>query len=71
MSRTNVVLDDNKVNRAMHLSGAKTIRETIDIALDEYISAHKGKSIFDLAGKVEFFDGYDYKSMRDGGHVPD
>lgn len=37
MSRTNIVLDDKLIAQAMHLTGAKTKREVVDIALRELV----------------------------------
>jgi Arc/MetJ family transcription regulator len=36
--RTNIVLDPTLIARAMKKAGATTMRETIDIALREYVS---------------------------------
>ena len=33
MARTNIELDDQLVEKAMHLTGARTKREVVDIAL--------------------------------------
>ena len=38
MGRTNIVLDERLVGQAMRLSGAKTRREVVDIALRELIA---------------------------------
>lgn len=35
------------------LSGAKTKKETVEIALDEFIRRRKAKKLIDLKGKVE------------------
>ena len=37
MSRTNVVLDDNLVQEAMRLSGVKTKKEVVSLALQEFV----------------------------------
>jgi len=37
MGRTNIVLDDRLIQQAMKISGARTKRETVDIALRELI----------------------------------
>lgn len=38
MGRTNIVLDDRLVRRAMQLSGARTKREAVDRALREMVA---------------------------------
>ena len=39
--RTNIVIDDRLMEEAMHLSGAKTKREAVQKALEEFISNRK------------------------------
>lgn len=62
--RTNIVLDDELVKEATMLTGVTTKRELIDIALRELIRCKRKKNMFDLAGKIEFADDFDYKSSR-------
>ena len=62
--RTNIVLDDELVKEATMLTGVSTKRELIDIALRELIRSKRKKNLFDLAGKIEFADDFDYKSSR-------
>ena len=38
MGRTNIVLDERLVRRAMQLSGAKTKRQAVDLALRELVA---------------------------------
>ena len=63
--RTNVVLDDELVNEAIRLSGVKTKKEVISVALQEFVATRKRKNLLDLAGKINFLDEYDYKAMRE------
>ena len=62
--RTNVVLDDDLVNEAMRLSGIKTKKDIISIALQEFVASRKRKNILELEGRVKFMDDYDYKELR-------
>ena len=64
--RTNIVLDDKLVEEAMILSGAKTKKEVIAIALWEFITTRKRLNLLDLDGKIEFEKAYDYKALREG-----
>ena len=64
--RTTVMLDGELVDRAITIANAKTAREIIDTALKEFITNHQKKDIFELAGAVNFSDGYDYKALRNG-----
>lgn len=62
--RTNIVLDDALVNEALALTGLHTKREVVHLALKELVHAKKKKNLFDLAGKIQFRDDYDYKVNR-------
>lgn len=64
--RTNIVLDDELVKEAFRLSQAKTKKELIHMALEEFVRNRKKKDLLVLKGKIQFFDGYDYKQMREG-----
>ena len=65
MMRTNIVLDDNLVKEAIKLSGAKTKKELIHLALKEFVENKRRLNLLDLEGKIEFAEGYDYKQMRE------
>lgn len=63
--RTNVVIDDELINEAIKLSGAKTKKDVISFALREFVAARKRTNLLDLEGKIEFQDDYDYKALRE------
>jgi Arc/MetJ family transcription regulator len=52
--RTNIVIDDDLIAEARRLSGAKTKREAVDLALRELIARHKRLGILELRGKVDW-----------------
>lgn len=64
--RTNVVLDDALVKKAFRTSGLKTKREVIHLALKEFVESRQRRNLLDLAGKIEFVEGYDHKKLREG-----
>lgn len=64
--RTNVVLDDSLVQEAILLSGVKTKKDVIDLALQEFVMSRKRLSLLELAGKIAFRDDYDHKACREG-----
>ena len=63
--RTNIVLDDNLVKEAIKLSGIKTKKELIHLALKEFVENKRRLNLLDLEGKIEFAEGYDYKKLRE------
>ena len=64
--RTNVVLDDTLVEEAQALSGIKTKKDVISMALQEFVMTRKRLNLLDLAGRISFRDDYDYKACREG-----
>ncbi len=64
--RTNIVLDDALVEEAMILSGAKTKKELVSKALQEFITTRKRLNLLDLDGKIDFSENYNHKRLREG-----
>jgi Arc/MetJ family transcription regulator len=62
--RTNIVLDDDLVNEAVRLTGIRTKRELVQLALKELVEHRKQKNLFDLAGKLELSEDFDPKALR-------
>jgi Arc/MetJ family transcription regulator len=62
--RTNILLDDELVEEAMEVSGARTKKDVVHLALQELVRSRKKKNLADLAGRIRFRDGYDHKAMR-------
>lgn len=62
--RTNIVLDDQLVDEALQVTGARTKKEVVHLALQELVRSRKKKSLADLAGKIRFRDDFDHKAMR-------
>jgi Arc/MetJ family transcription regulator len=69
--RTNIVLDEALVLEATTLTGARTKRELIDLALRELIRSRRKKNLFDLAGKIQLTDDYNHKTLRELRHDSD
>jgi Arc/MetJ family transcription regulator len=66
MRRTNIVLDDRLIRQAMRLTGARTMREAVDIALRAIVartSAHQ--ALRRLRGKLAW-DGDPVALRRQG-----
>jgi Arc/MetJ family transcription regulator len=63
--RTNIVLDEKLVKEAFKYSRAKTKKELMAMALKEFVENRRRLNLLDLEGKIEFSEGYDYKSLRD------
>ena len=62
--RTNIVIDDQLVADAMKLSGVKTKREVVELALRRLVTSAKQKDILDLVGQDMIAPDYDVRAVR-------
>ncbi|MCY4278779.1 MAG: type II toxin-antitoxin system VapB family antitoxin [Gammaproteobacteria bacterium] len=62
--RTNIVLNDELVAAGFKLTGLRTKRELVELALNELVRRRSKKNLFDLAGKISLRPDFDHKSMR-------
>ena len=62
--RTNIDIDDALIDEVMRVANVKTKKEAVHLALEEFLKVKKKKDLFDLAGKVEFENNYDYNALR-------
>ena len=62
--RTNIVLDDALVRRAMKLTGARTKREVVHVALANLVESRSRKNLLELAGTLDFDPGFNHKALR-------
>jgi Arc/MetJ family transcription regulator len=61
---TNLAIDDNLLKTALVVGGLKTKKDTVNLALDEFIQRRKRQEVINLFGKIEFDKNYDYKKSR-------
>ncbi|PWQ95042.1 type II toxin-antitoxin system VapB family antitoxin [Leucothrix pacifica] len=61
---TNLAIDVNLLDEALHISGLKTKKETVNQALKEFIQRRKQREIIALFGKLPQDNDYDYKQGR-------
>lgn len=62
--RTNIVMDDQIVDEAMHLAGVKTKKEIVDRALREFVARRRQRQILDLVGEPLLDPEYDVRAVR-------
>jgi hypothetical protein len=62
---TILALDDSLIQEAVKAGNHRTKEEAVTAALQEYVQARKRLEIFDFVGKVDYYDDYDPKSLRD------
>ncbi len=61
---TNRAIDDHLLTSAQKISGFKTLKETVNQALREFIQRRKQQGILDLFGTVEYDRDYGCKKLR-------
>ncbi len=62
--RTNIVLDDALVEEALRVSGARTRREVVHLALRELVQRHRQRELKRLRGRGLIDPDYDVAEMR-------
>ena len=53
--RTTLAIKEELLDEVKTLSGAKTKKEAVEKALEEFIKRRKSKKLIDLEGKIELF----------------
>lgn len=61
---TNLALNPDLVERALKVSGEKTKKAAVTLALEEFIARRSQRRLMDLMGKLEWDESFDYKSER-------
>ena len=61
---TNLAINDKLLQEALEISGLKTKKDTVNLALKEFINRRKQVEIIDLFGTMDPDPDYDYKKGR-------
>jgi len=61
---TNLAIDDSLLNLALRIGGMRTKKDTVTLALEEFIQRRRAEEVISLFGKVEYDKEYDYKKLR-------
>ena len=61
---TNLTIDDSLLSRALEISGLRTKKDTVNLALKEFIQKRQQQEITELFGSIDYADNYDYKKLR-------
>ena len=61
---TNLAIDDSLLTQALKIGGLKTKKDTVTVALEEFIQRRKMEDVISLFGNIEYEKGYDYKRLR-------
>ncbi|MBN1904993.1 MAG: type II toxin-antitoxin system VapB family antitoxin [Deltaproteobacteria bacterium] len=61
---TNLAIDDSILEEALEISGLKTKKDTVNLALKEFVDRRKQLEIINIFGKMDPDSDYDYKKGR-------
>ena len=61
---TNLAIDPDLLDRALEVSGEKTKKAAVTMALQEFIARRQQRKVLELMGKLEWDHSYDYKAER-------
>jgi Arc/MetJ family transcription regulator len=64
---TNLALDPDLLDRAFEVSGERTKKAAVTMALREFIARREQRELIDLLGTIEWDSGYDYRAERTRG----
>ena len=69
--RTNIDLDDRLIELAFAITGLRTKKELVNFALAELVKRNAKKDLLDLAGEIDFSDGFSTDTVRQNRYVID
>ena len=61
---TKLAIDPDLLDRVLEVSGARTKKAAVTMALQEFIARRQQKRVLDLMGKLDWDTSYDYKAER-------
>jgi Arc/MetJ family transcription regulator len=61
---TNLAIDDDLLRQALQVGGMKTKKDTVNLALREFVDRRKQLDILNIFGKMDPDPDYDYKKWR-------
>lgn len=61
---TNLAIDPELLERAVEVSGERTKKAVVTMALQEFIARREQRRVVELMGKLEWNDKFDYKAER-------
>ncbi|MFD4421673.1 type II toxin-antitoxin system VapB family antitoxin [Agromyces sp. NPDC058484] len=64
---TNLAIDPDLLEHALEVSGEKTKKAAVTLALQEFIARREQAKLLDLMGALEWDPSYDYKAERSRG----
>lgn len=67
---TNLSIDPALIERALEVSGERTKKAAVTLALEEFIARRRQRGLLELMGKLEWDPEYDFKQERQRSTTP-
>lgn len=67
---TNLSIDPALIERALEVSGERTKKAAVTLALEEFIARRRQRGLLDLMGKLEWDPAFDLKRERERASKP-
>jgi Arc/MetJ family transcription regulator len=64
---TNLSIDPALIERALEVSGERTKKAAVTLALEEFIARRRQRGLLELMGALEWDPAYDHKQERQRG----
>ncbi|MDR0448429.1 MAG: type II toxin-antitoxin system VapB family antitoxin [Treponema sp.] len=61
---TNLAINDELLASALSIGGLRTKKETVNLALEEFIQNRRRKEAMELFGKIDFYKDWNPKKAR-------
>jgi hypothetical protein len=61
---TRMTIDNRLLEAAFYIGGFKTPKETVSIALEEFIRKRKSEELISMFHTVDYDSNYNYKELR-------
>lgn len=61
---TNLAIEPELLERALKVSGERTKKAAVTLALQEFIARREQRRVAELLGKLDWDDSFDYKAER-------
>ena len=61
---TSLTIDNQLLDTAYRIGGLKTPKETVYIALEEFIKKRKLEDLINMFHSIDYDSGYNYKKLR-------
>jgi hypothetical protein len=61
---TNLSIEPGLIDQALEVSGERTKKAAVTLALKEFIARRRRKGLLDLVGALEWDSSFDYKAER-------